>query len=138
MDMKDFKLDTHAKITSGFEVPDNYFETFSERLMANIPSEPKVISFYARPKNWLYSAAAILVITVTIPVMNQFYSTSTGVSNVDVENYLANHSTLTDDDVVDLLDASDIEKIAIETPINDLTTEDLMSQNVDVESYLTN
>ncbi len=139
MDMNDFKLDTHPKISSGFKVPDNYFDTFSERLMENMPKqEPKVISFYARNRSWFYSAAAILVIAFTIPVMNQFTTSSDVISNVEVENYLANHSTITDDDIVNLLDTEDIEKLAVETPIDNLTADDIMSQNVDVESYLTN
>lgn len=139
--MNDFKLDTNPKTKSGFEIPDNYFETFSDRLMQNIAkesNEPKVISFYARNKNWIYSAAAILVISFTLPVMNFFNTTSDAISNVEVENYLANHSTITDDDIVNLLDKEDIQKIAIETPINNLTTDDMMAQNVDIESYLTN
>lgn len=139
--MNDFKLDTNPKTKSGFETPENYFETFSDRLMQNMPiesEEPKVISFYARHKNWIYSAAAILVISLSIPVMNQFTATSDAVSNVEVENYLAYHSTLTDDDIVNLLDSEDVQKLAIETPIENLSADDIMAENVDIESYLTN
>lgn len=138
MDMNDFKLDTNPKIKSGFEIPEDYFDTFSTRLMENMPKEPKVISFYDRNKSWIYSAAAILVLAFTIPVMNQFSTNSDVVSNMEVENYLANHSTITDDDIVNLLDKEDIDKIALETPISTLTTDDMMSQNIDIESYLTN
>ena len=138
MDMNDFKLDTNPKMKSGFEIPEDYFDTFSSRLMENMPKEPKVISLYDRNKSWIYSAAAILVLAFTIPVMNQFSTNSDVVSNVEVENYLANHSTITDDDIVNLLDKEDIDKIALETPISTLTTDDMMSQNIDIESYLTN
>ena len=138
MDMNDFKLDSDPKLTSGFEIPDNYFETFSDRLMENIPKEPKVISFYARHKSWMYSAAAILVIAFTIPVMNMFNTTTQAVSNVEIENYLANRSTITDDDIVNLLDADDIAELSKDASIENLTADDIMSQNIDVESYLTN
>lgn len=138
MDMNDFKLDTNPKMKSGFKIPEDYFDTFSSRLMENMPKEPKVISFYDRNKSWIYSAAAILVLAFTIPVMNQFSTNSDVVSNVEVENYLANHSTITDDDIVNLLDKEDIDKIALKTPISNLTTDDMMSQNIDIESYLTN
>lgn len=139
--MNDFKLDTNPKMKSGFEIPVDYFETFSDRLMQNLPfesEEPKVISFYAKNKNWIYSAAAVLVISFTIPIMNLFNTSSDAISNVEVETYLANNSTLTDDDIVNLLDKEDIQKLAIETPINNLTTDDMMAQNIDIESYLTN
>lgn len=139
--MNDFKLDTNPKMKSGFEIPVDYFETFSDRLRQNLPfesEEPKVISFYAKNKNWIYSAAAVLVISFTIPVMNLFNTSSDAISNVEVETYLANNSTLTDDDIVNLLDKEDIQKLATETPINNLTTDDIMAQNIDIESYLTN
>jgi len=37
--MKDFKLDTNEKITSGFKVPDHYFDTFQKRYYNNYPKQ---------------------------------------------------------------------------------------------------
>ena len=103
--MNDFKLENNAKITSGFVTPENYFDDFSEKLMAKLPAqEPKVISFYARNRSWIYSAAAILVIAFTIPVMNLWNEKPEVAYHTEVENYITNQSTITNDDLVELLE----------------------------------
>jgi hypothetical protein len=136
--MNDFKLNTNPKIASGFTTPENYFDDFSERLMGKLPiQEPKVISFYARNRNWIYSAAAILVIAFTIPVINLSQANSEVAYNAEVENYITTHSTITDDDIVNLLDYEDIAKLKSETTI-DLTQEDILSENPDIENYIYN
>lgn len=136
--MNDFNINTNPKITSGFTTPDNYFENFNDRLMGKLPThEPKVISFYAKNRNWFYSAAAILVIAFTIPVMN-LWKTDTEISYTsEIENYITNHSTITDDDLVNLLDEEDIAKLKSETSI-DVSQEDILSENTNVEEYILN
>ena len=43
--MKDFKLDNEPKINTGFQIPEHYFEQFSEKVMTKLPNqEPKVLS----------------------------------------------------------------------------------------------
>jgi hypothetical protein len=137
--MNDFKLDTNPKIASGFSAPDDYFDNFSARLMGKLPAqEPKVISFYSRHKSWIYSAAAILVIAFTIPIMNLSQGNADVILNTEVENYITNRSTITDDDLVNLLDEEDIAKLKTETTIDGLTTEDVLSENSDIENYILN
>ena len=139
MDMKDFKLNTHPKINSGFEIPEGYFDNFSSELMKIIPdNEVKVISFYARNKNWIFTVAAILVITITIPVMNHFNNTNDAVYNKEIENYLTSRGSFNDDEIVNLLNEEDIAKLKINTPIDANVTEDILSENANIEEYITN
>ena len=50
--MKDFKLDNHPKINSGFKTPDHYFDDFSEKILHRLEEkESKVISIFYRRKN---------------------------------------------------------------------------------------
>jgi hypothetical protein len=71
--MKNFKLDNQPKITSGFTTPDDYFDTFSEKILAKLPKqEPKVISVFNYKKTWFFAAAAVLVIWLSIPIYNDF------------------------------------------------------------------
>jgi len=139
MNMKDFKLDTNNKITSGFKIPDNYFETFSEKVMNQLPKEePKVVSLYHRNKRWLYSAAAVLVIALSIPIVYQIQNREQELTSKEVESYLVNRTTLSDDDIVNLLEQEDIDKIKIETPIEKESLEEVLSNNSELEQYITN
>ena len=137
--MKDFKLDTNEKITSGFKIPDNYFDDFSEKVMQRLPKEePKVISFYARNKRWIYSAAAVLVLALTVPIVYQIQNKEAEMTSSEVENYLVNNTTLSDDDIVNLLEQEDIEKLKEETPIEKEALEEALSNNPEIEQYITN
>ena len=135
--MKDFKLDNEPKITSGFQIPENYFDKFSDELSSKIPThQPKVISFWDRNKRMIYGAAAVLVISLTIPLANQLQNNST-LESVDLENYIANQTSLTNDDIIKLLDEEDIATIEINSSIEDQAIEDVLSQNKNLENYLT-
>ena len=138
--MKDYKLDTNEKITSGFKIPDNYFDDFSEKVMLQLPKEePKVLSFYARNKRWIYSAAAVLVLALSVPIVYQMQNKEQETTSNEVESYLVNHTTLSDDDVVNLLDQEDIDKLKkTDTPIEKEALEDALSNNTEIEQYITN
>jgi hypothetical protein len=137
--MKDFKLDTNEKITSGFKIPENYFDDFSEKVMLRLPKEePKVISFYARNKRWIYSAAAVLVLALSVPIVYQMQNKEAEMTSSEVENYLVNNTTLSDDDIVNLLEQEDIDKLKEEAPIEKEALEEALSNNPEIEQYITN
>jgi len=137
--MKDFKLDTNEKITSGFTIPEHYFDAFSEKVLQQLPKEePKVVSFYARNKRWMYSAAAVLVIALSIPIVYQIQNREAELTSSEVESYLVNHTTISDDDIVNLLEQEDIDQLKIDTPIEKEALEEVLSSNTDLEQYITN
>jgi len=137
--MNEFKLDNEPKIASGFTFPDNYFDGFSEKVMHQLPSvEPKVISIWAKNKKWLYAVAAVLVLSLGITYIYVAQNDANEVSNAAIENYLSYHSTLTDDDIVELLDKEDIEKLNISTTLEDQEIEKILMENSNLEHYITN
>lgn len=137
--MNEFKLDHEPKITSGFTIPDNYFADFSEKVLLQLPKdEPKEISIWVKNRKWLYAVAAILVISLSIPFIITSQNNTDQASNAAIENYLSYHSTLTDDDIVELLDKEDIEKLDISSDLEDKDVEDLLSGNTNLEQYITN
>ena len=137
--MHEFKLDNQPKISSGFTVPDNYFSDFSQKVILQLPKEePKVISIWAKNKKWLYAAAAVLALSLSIPFIYMSQNDSDEVSNAVIENYLSYHSTLTDDDIVELLDKEDIEKLNISSDLEDKDVEELLTENSNLEQYITN
>ena len=137
--MKTFKLENEPKIKTGFTSPENYFEDFSAKMMQQLPrKEPNIISFFAKRKTWIYAAAAIVVLALTIPIYNYFYSNSTEMDDVTLENYIAYHSTVSDEDLVNLLDEKDIQKISIDLDIEDKAIENELSGNNNLEQYILN
>jgi hypothetical protein len=137
--MNNFKLDTNEKITSGFKIPEDYFETFSEKVLNQLHSEePKVIPFYAKYSRIFYSAAAVIVLALSIPIANQLQNNSDEMASNEIENYLTQHSTLSDDDIVNLLDTEDIENIKIDNKIENEALEEALLNNSQIENYITN
>lgn len=137
--MKTFDIENKPKIKSGFTTPDDYFEKFSERLMQNLPEkEVKVISVFAKTKTWIYAAAAILVLGISIPVVNQFFNHSSEIDDATMENYIANSSTISENDFVSLLDEKDIQKMSIDLKIEDEALENELSNNNNLEQDLIN
>lgn len=110
--MKEFKLDTTPKISTGFKTPDNYFDTLSERVMQQLPEkESSVISIFRNKKHILLMVAAVFVIALLIPTM---YTTATKTTELDdsaIENYLSYQSNVTQYDIINLLDNEDIDDL---------------------------
>lgn len=137
--MKTFKLDNEPKIKTGFIVPENYFEDFSVKMMQQLPvQEPKVISIFARKKTWLYGAAAILVLALSLPIYNNYFSRSSEIDAATLENYISYQSTVSETDLVNLLDEQDIQKMSVDMDIEDIAIENELSQNKNLEQYLLN
>ena len=139
MDMKDFKLDSSEKITTGFQIPEGYWDAFSEKVMQRIPQEePIVISFYARNKRWIYSAAAVLILALSLPIVNQLQNKEQELSSIEIENYLTQNKSVSDDEIVNMLEQEDIDNLRVTTPITKDVLEDELSNNTNVEQYITN
>lgn len=140
--MNDFKLDNEPKIKSGFQIPENYFDALSEKVMNQLPKEePKVVSLWDRNKRWIYSAAAVLVLSLTIPLANQFQSTSTEVATTEtneIENYLAYHASLSDEEIIKLLDKEDIAEIEVTNSLDEEALKQALNEDSNTEYYITN
>ena len=129
--MKEFKLDEHPKIESGFKTPQGYFDTFPKKINTKITEEPRVIPL--RRKAWMYTTAAVLVIGLGITVFNM-PSESNSADAVAIENYLASQPT-TEMLVVDALEIEDLEQLNASYAIDDQAVEELLL-NTNVEQYI--
>lgn len=137
--MKTFKLANEPKINTGFTVPENYFEDFSAKILQQLPvNEPKLIPIYVRKKNWMYAAAAILLLALAIPIYTYYFSNSTEIDDTTLENYITYHSTVSDSDLAILLDDEDIQKLEVDLKIEDKTIENELIDNKNLEQYLLN
>lgn len=137
--MNDFKLDVEPKIETGFKIPEGYFDDFSKKIVSNITKEePKVISIFAKKKTWFIAVAAVFVIGFSIPIVNEFQTSSPELDKATLENYLVDQSSISDDEFASLLDESDIQKMKFDSKIEDKAIEDLLSTNSDLEEYIVN
>lgn len=137
--MKTFKLENEPKIESGFKTPEYYFDTFSARVIQQLPTEePKTISIFSKRKTWLYAAAAILILGLSIPIYNQFKSPSSEIDDATLENYIAYQSSVSNTDLANLLNEEDIQKMSVDLNIEDKTIENELIENKNLEYYLLN
>lgn len=110
--MKPFDLENKNEIKSGFKVPENYFEQFEAKMMAQIQpeSETKIVSIFYRKQVWMSAIAAVILLAIAIPV----YFNMANSNNLDattIEMYLSQQQGigitelskhLTDEDIVAL------------------------------------
>jgi hypothetical protein len=138
--MKPFDLENKNEIKSGFKVPENYFEQFEAKMMAQIPveKETKVVSLFYRKQVWISAIAAVFLIAIAIPV----YFNMASENNLDastIENYLAQQQNvgitelskhLTDDDIIAL------EKNLSLNESNPDAVEDYLSESENLDYYI--
>ena len=137
--MKEFKLENYGKIDSGFKVPENYFDGLSVKILERSVTEvPKVIPLYANKTTWMYAAAAVFVMSLSISFYNSFLANSIAPDHAAIENYLAEQPVISEDLLVDLLEKEDIESLDADLNFEDTAIEEALSHNNNLEQYLTN
>ncbi|MES2410805.1 MAG: hypothetical protein V4535_05105 [Bacteroidota bacterium] len=135
--MKDFKLDNEPKITSGFTTPDGYFDTFTDKVLAKLPKqEPKVVSIFSSRKTWYFAAAAVLILMLSIPLFNNYNTQSEEIDTATLENYIAYQSNISEEQIVDLLEQEDLDKMKLDFNVDDTAIEDALNTNSNLEQYI--
>lgn len=134
--MKAFKLENEPKITSGFKTPDYYFDDFSAKVLQQInETEVKVIPLYKRKKIITMLVAAVFVIGLMIPIVNN-YNKSKELDEGALETYLSYQSNLNQYDLIRELDTKDIEALNENVALEDVTLEDVLSSNPNIENLI--
>ena len=135
--MKNFNLGNEPKITSGFTTPDGYFDTFSEKVLAQLPKqESKVISIFSSKKVWYFAVAAILILMLSIPLFTKYSTQQEEIDSATLENYIAYQSNISEEEIVNLLEQDDIDKMELDFNIDDAAIEDALKSNSNLEQYL--
>lgn len=135
--MKKFNLENVPKTTSGFIVPDNYFEDFSKKVLSQLPDETnRVIPLYKQKNKLLFAVAAILVIGLFIPIYNQLSRPSEELDLTTLENHLSYQTNINQYDLISELDEDDINKMGATIQLKDEIIEEHLSTNSDLERLL--
>lgn len=131
--MKNFDIDKSPKISSGFNVPEDYFEQFSAKVLHEINQEEKpVISIYKRYRV-LMAAAAVLLIGLLLPFTQ---TDSQEINQSDIENYFAYNSNLSQYDLVRNLEENEIDNMTINYELNSDDVADFLGYNSNVEMLI--
>lgn len=135
--MKNFKLDNEPKITSGFTTPDGYFEEFSSKIIAELPKEDsKIISIFSYRKTLYFAAAAILILILCTPLFFKYSTQTDEIDSATLENYIAYQANISDEEIVNLLQQEDLDKIKLEFNVSDAAIEEVLNSNSNIEQYL--
>ena len=138
--MKDFNLN-NEKINAGFKVPEGYFEQFESRMLnqLTVENEPKVISLWKQKRVWMTSIAAVLLISIALPVYFSMNNTTTNstVEDETIETYLAMQSSLTNYEIATELTNEDFASLEESLALNDDAVELYLEENYqNVDLYL--
>lgn len=134
--METFKLENEPKIKPGFKTPDHYFDDFSAKVLQQINErEVKVIPIYKRKKVIAMIAAAVVVIALMIPIVNN-YNKSKELDEAALETYLSYQSGINQYDLIRELDTKDIEAINKNVVLEQETLEDVLSSNPNIENLI--
>ena len=140
--MNDFKLDIEPKISTGFTIPDNYFESLATKIQPKlVGSPPKVISlrsYILKNKSWIASAAAIVLLSISSIVYINFQNQNNQKYTAELENYITNHPNYSDDEIVNLLEITEIDNIKFNSKLSSKTLENQLLNNVDFDEIITN
>ena len=135
--MKKFNLENIPKTTSGFIVPNNYFEDFSNKVLSQLPDETnKVIPLYEQKSKLLMAVAAILVIGLFIPIFNQLSKPAEELDLTTLENHLSYQTNINQYDLISELDEDDLNKMGATIQLKDEIIEEHLSTNSDLERLL--
>lgn len=127
------------KVTTGFKIPEHYFEQFEAKMMEKIPvqKEVKVVSLFYNKQVWISSIAALLLLTIAIPVYFNMAKESS-LDTITIENYLSQQNVgtteltqhLTDEDI------SSLENNLSLNTINSDALEGYLSESENLEYYI--
>lgn len=135
--MKEFKLENTPKIKSGFSTPENYFEDFSANLLDTINrKEPKVIPLYKKRQYVMMTVAALLVIALLIPLLNSSNNSTNELDAATLENYLSYQTNMTQFELINALESSDIDNMNTTVALEDETIEDILTSNSNLEHLI--
>ena len=138
--MKQFDLENNKEIKSGFKVPENYFEQFEAKMMAQIPveKETKVVSLFYRKQVWISAIAAVLLLAIAIPV----YFNMAKENNLDagtIEVYLSQQQGIGITELSKHLTDEDIAELENNLSINEANSdavEDYLSESENLDFYI--
>ena len=131
--------DSNSKNKTGFSVPDNYFENVEDAILNKIEAEDSipVISLFNK-KTLLFVASIAACIVLVFSIFKNNDVSVNDIATTEIENYLETNQTISETELLSLLDNEDINQLIKETnTIANQQIEDYLLDNLDDTSLLT-
>ena len=80
--------------------------------------------------------AAILILMLSIPLYTIYSNKSEEVDSATLENYIACQSTVSEDQIVSLLEQEDLDKMKLEFNVDNKEIEEVLNSNSNLEQYI--
>lgn len=136
--MKEFKLDKEPKIGTGFKIPENYFENLESQILRTAKEKEILVSGLQRQTKWMIAVAAVFIILLSIPIVNLMATDSNQIDEAQLEQYLAQESAISEDDIAELLDDDKLQKMKIELDLSPEEIEEILLTTNNLEEYIIN
>jgi hypothetical protein len=135
--MNNFNIN-NEKIKTGFKVPEGYFEQFESKILNQlvVENEPKVISLWQQKRIWMTSIAAVLLVSIALPVYFSMNSTKT-IEDETIVTYLAMQPVMTNYEIATQLTNADFASLEESLALNDDAVELYLEENhQNIDLYL--
>ena len=92
--------------------------------------------FIHRSKKIGYSIAATITLgLISIPIIN-YYTNQNKINAKELEEYITYNSSISEDEIINLLEKEDIEKIKIYPTLKETEIEDALQNNTTQDQYI--
>ena len=105
--MKEEQIKAHYGNRNPFKAPNGYYESLSDRIMAQIPDNEVVMTKHHKNRVWMYVAAAFCILLVSGSLLGTYFSTDNSRSMDVAQTEDAIESTTYIEDMVDYALISD-------------------------------
>ena len=134
--MKKISLANAPKIETGFKIPEDYFDILNESVQLKIANKDSRVLFIHRSKKIGYSIAATITLgLISIPIIN-YYTNQNKINAKELEEYITYNSSISEDEIINLLEKEDIEKIKIYPTLKETEIEDALQNNTTQDQYI--
>ena len=126
------------KKNSGFKAPEGYFEQFESKMLSQlvVENEPKVISLWKQKRIWMTSIAAVLLVSIALPVYFSMNTTKT-IEDETIVTYLAMQPVMTNYEIATQLTNADFTSLEESLALNDDAVELYLEENhQNIDLYL--
>lgn len=134
--MEPFKLENQPKISTGFSYPVNYFEDFSSQFLSQLPQNKTKVRTLFNYKTIGIVAAAVVIISLFIPVYSSLNSTTIVIDSETLENHLTYQTDISAYELIGELESENIAKIQSKLPVKTEILEEILTSNPDLENLI--
>jgi len=136
--MNKFNLDKHPTIASGFNAPDHYFDDLPAIVMEKINQEQPAKNRVFTLTNFVFAAAAILILALGIPFfMSKSVTSFEQIDTHSLENYLSYQSNVSSYDLMNLMDSNELDALQVDLQLEDDAVENILITNPNFENHIT-